>query len=78
MQYYIINNDSALIMHYRALLQMPDYIIATTYAYVSVWTYSNLLIFKPSYPSILIVIVIVGMVYSRTVTPNAAFSGLNL
>ena len=23
MQYYIINNDSALIMHYRALLQMP-------------------------------------------------------
>ena len=25
MQYYIINNDIALIMHYRALLQMPDY-----------------------------------------------------
>ena len=24
MQYYIINNDIALIMHYRALLQMPD------------------------------------------------------
>ena len=23
MQYYIINNDIALIMHYRALLQMP-------------------------------------------------------
>ena len=25
MQYYIINNDIALIMHYRALLQMPAY-----------------------------------------------------
>ena len=25
MQYYIINNDIALIMHYCALLQMPDY-----------------------------------------------------
>ena len=25
MQYYIINNDIALIMHYRALLQMPDF-----------------------------------------------------
>ena len=25
MQYCIINNDIALIMHYRALLQMPDY-----------------------------------------------------
>ena len=25
MQYYIINNDIALIMHYRALLQMPDH-----------------------------------------------------
>ena len=25
MQYYIINNDIALIMHYHALLQMPDY-----------------------------------------------------
>ena len=24
MQYYIINNDIALIMHYHALLQMPD------------------------------------------------------
>ena len=24
MQYCIINNDIALIMHYRALLQMPD------------------------------------------------------
>ena len=24
MQYYIIDNDIALIMHYRALLQMPD------------------------------------------------------
>ena len=24
MQYYIINNDIALIMHYCALLQMPD------------------------------------------------------
>ena len=24
MQYYIINNDIALIMHYRALLQIPD------------------------------------------------------
>ena len=24
MQYYIINNDIALIMHYRALLQMPE------------------------------------------------------
>ena len=24
MQYYSINNDIALIMHYRALLQMPD------------------------------------------------------
>ena len=23
MQYYIINNDIALIMHYRTLLQMP-------------------------------------------------------
>ena len=27
MQYCIINNDIALIMHYRALLQMPDIII---------------------------------------------------
>ena len=27
MQYYIINNDIALIMHYCALLQMPDYVI---------------------------------------------------
>ena len=26
MQYYIINNDIALIMHYWALLQMPGYI----------------------------------------------------
>ena len=26
MQYYIINNDIALIMHYRALLQMPGLI----------------------------------------------------
>lgn len=25
MQYCIINNDIALIMHYRALLQMPGY-----------------------------------------------------
>ena len=25
MQYYIINNDIALIMHYCALLQMPDH-----------------------------------------------------
>ena len=25
MQYCIISNDIALIMHYRALLQMPDY-----------------------------------------------------
>ena len=25
MQYYIINNNIALIMHYCALLQMPDY-----------------------------------------------------
>ena len=25
MQYYIINNDIALIMHYCALLQMPEY-----------------------------------------------------
>ena len=24
MQYCIINNDIALLMHYRALLQMPD------------------------------------------------------
>ena len=24
MQYYIINNDIALIIHYHALLQMPD------------------------------------------------------
>ena len=29
MQYYIINNDIALIMHYRALLQMPDMNIVT-------------------------------------------------
>ena len=27
MQYYIINNDIALIMHYRALLQMPVYYV---------------------------------------------------
>ena len=25
MQYCIINNDIALLMHYRALLQMPDW-----------------------------------------------------
>ena len=25
MQYYIINTDIALVMHYRALLQMPDH-----------------------------------------------------
>ena len=25
MQYYIINTDIALVMHYRALLQMPGY-----------------------------------------------------
>ena len=24
MQYYIIDNDIALVMHYHALLQMPD------------------------------------------------------
>ena len=29
MQYCIISNDIALIMHYRALLQMPDYDIGT-------------------------------------------------
>ena len=28
MQYYIINNDIALIMHYCALLQMPGYYIS--------------------------------------------------
>ena len=28
MQYYIINNDIALIMHYCALLQMPDLHVA--------------------------------------------------
>ena len=36
MQYYIINNDIALIMHYRALLQMPG-----SYNLLSVY-YSNL------------------------------------
>ena len=31
MQYYIINNDIALIMHYRALLQMPGLVAPMIY-----------------------------------------------
>ena len=34
MQYCIINNDIALIMHYRALLQMPDLYILPKFLYL--------------------------------------------
>ena len=36
MQYCIINNDIALIMHYRALLQMPDLYITYTIGNIEV------------------------------------------
>ena len=37
MQYYNIDNDIALIMHYRALLQMPVYNICNRYTYMFVY-----------------------------------------
>ena len=39
MQYYIINTDIALVMHYRALLQMPG-----TYHVLSKFIYYNILL----------------------------------
>ena len=43
MQYYIINNDIALIMHYRALLQMPGLNISFqnifSFINIGIWIY---------------------------------------
>ena len=39
MQYYIINNDIALIMHYHALLQMPGIYIYNFFPAKKKWEF---------------------------------------